>query len=108
MFPPALVLLVAAAVALRAFAALAIAGPWLAPDEMAYALLGRGLWHHADLVVLGGPSQYASALYPALAGIPLLGGLHGGYAALRVLQAIAMCSTGVVVYFCTLSPARPT
>jgi hypothetical protein len=105
--PPALLLFVAAAITLRALAALAIAGPWLAPDEMAYALAGRDLWHHADLAVLGGPSQYTSALYPALAGLPLLGGLHGGYAALQVLQAVAMCSTGVVVYVWTRSHARP-
>jgi hypothetical protein len=105
--PPALLLLVAVAVVLRAFAALAVAGPWLAPDEMAYALLGRGFWHHADLAVLGGPSEFTSALYPALAGLPLLGGLHGGYAALRVLQAGAMCSTGIVVYLWTRSLARP-
>jgi hypothetical protein len=105
--PPALLLLVAAAITLRALAALAIAGPWLAPDEMAYALAGRDLWHHADLAVLGGPSQYTSALYPALAGLPLLGGLHAGYAALQVLQAVALCSTGVVVYLWTRSLARP-
>jgi hypothetical protein len=74
---------------------------------MTSALLGRGFWHHADLAVLGGPSQFASALYPVLAGIPLLGGLHGGYAALRILQAVAMCSTGVVVYAWTRSLARP-
>ena len=105
--PPALLLLVAVAIVLRAFAALAVAGPWLAPDEMAYALLGRGIWRHADLAVLGGPSQFTSALYPALAGLPLLGGLHAGYAALRVLQTVAVCSTGVVVYFWTRSLARP-
>src|SRR6476659_5598782 len=74
---------------------------------MAYALLGRGIWHHADLAVLGGPSQFTSALYPALAGLPLLGGLHAGYAALRVLQAVVVCSTGVVVYLWTRSLARP-
>ena len=107
MLPPALLLLVAVAVVLRAFAALAVAGPWLAPDEMAYVLLGQGFWHHADLAVLGGPSEFTSALYPALAGLPLLGGLHGGYAALRVLQAGAMCSTGIVVYLWTRSLARP-
>ncbi len=105
--PLALLVLVAVAVSLRALAALAVAGPWLAPDEMAYALLGRGFWHHADLAVLGGPSQFTSALYPILAGIPLLGGLHGGYAVLRVVQAMAMCSTGVVVYAWTRSLARP-
>ena len=105
--PSALLLLVAVAIVLRALAALAVAGPWLAPDEMAYALLGRGIWDHADLAVLGGPSQFTSALYPALAGLPLLGGLHAGYAVLRILQAVTVCSTGAVVYFWTRSLARP-
>src|SRR5581483_5474665 len=103
----ALALAVAGAAALRAVAALAVSGPWLLPDEAAYALLGRGLWRHADLAVLGGPSPFASALYPALAGLPLLAGEHAGYAVLRVLQALALCSAAVAVYAWARMVARP-
>jgi hypothetical protein len=95
----ALIALVAVAAGLRAAAALALPGPWLMPDEGTYALLARGFWHHADLAVLGGPSQFESALYPVLAGLP--------YGALRVLQAALMCSTAVVVYAWARSVARP-
>jgi hypothetical protein len=78
-------------VVLRSIAALSISGPWLAPDEMAYALAGRSFWHHAQLAVLGGPAQFESALYPILAWPP-------GYDALRVLQVLALCATAVVVF----------
>jgi hypothetical protein len=81
---------VAAAIALRALAALALPAPFVFPDEGAYALLGRGLWRHADLAVLGGPSGYVSAVYPVFSALP--------YALLRVVQAIALCGTAVVVY----------
>jgi hypothetical protein len=82
--------LVGLGIALRTLAALALPAPFLFPDEGAYALLGRGLWHHADLAVLGGPSSYVSALYPVFSALP--------YGLLRVLQAIALCGTGIVVY----------
>jgi Dolichyl-phosphate-mannose-protein mannosyltransferase len=87
------------AVVLRAIAALALPTPFLLPDEGAYALLGRGLWHHADLAVLGGPSQYASALYPVLTGLPP--------AVLRVIQVIAMCGAAIVVYVWVREMVRP-
>jgi hypothetical protein len=82
--------LVGIAITLRALAALALPAPFVFPDEGAYALLGRGLWHHGDLAVLGGPSSYVSAFYPVFSALP--------YAVLRVLQAIALCGTAVVVY----------
>ena len=91
--------LVAIAVALRATAALALPAPFLFPDEGAYALLGRDLWHHGDLAVLGGPSQYVSALYPLVSALP--------YGVLRVLQVLALCGTAVVVYVWARPIARP-
>jgi len=91
--------LVAIAITLRALAALALPEPFILPDEGAYALLGRGLWHHGDLAVLGGPSSYVSALYPVFSALP--------YALLRVLQAIALCGTAVVVYLWARSLAPP-
>jgi hypothetical protein len=95
----ALAALVGIGITLRALAALALPAPFLFPDEGAYALLGRGLWHHADLAVLGGPSSYVSALYPVFSALP--------YAVLRVLQAIALGGTAIVVYLWARWLARP-
>src|SRR5581483_2856354 len=99
--PPVVVLgsLVVVACALRATAALALPTPFIFPDEGAYALLGRALWRHGDLAVLGGPSQYESALYPVVSAMP--------YGLLRVLQAVALCGAGVVVYVWARAVARP-
>jgi hypothetical protein len=94
-----LVSLVLVACALRAVAALALPTPFIFPDEGAYALLGRALWRHGDLAVLGGPSQYESALYPVVSAMP--------YGLLRVLQALALCGTGVVVYAWARALVRP-
>ena len=94
-----LAVLFVVAVVTRAIAALALPTPFLLPDEGAYALLGRGLWHHADLAVLGGPSDYASALYPVLAGLP--------YGLLRVVQVVAMCGASIVVYVWARQMVRP-
>jgi hypothetical protein len=106
--PLALVGLLAVALAARSVAALAVPAPWIAPDEMVYALLGRGLWEHGRLQILGGATPYYSLLYPALVGLPLkLGGLATGYDALRVVQAFVLCSTAVVTWFWARSLARP-
>jgi hypothetical protein len=107
---PALVLLglLAVAAVARSLAALAVPAPWIAPDEMVYALLGRGLWEHGHLQILGGSTPYYSLLYPALVGLPLrLGGLATGYDALRVVQALVLCSTAVVTWLWARSLARP-
>jgi hypothetical protein len=103
-----LALLVAAGVAVRAAAALAVPAPWIAPDEMIYGLLGRSLWEHGKLAILGGPTPFYSFLYPALVGLPLrVAGAHAGYDALKVVQAIVMCSTAVVVWAWARSLVRP-
>src|SRR4051794_11665750 len=106
---PAVVLavLVALGAVARAAGGLQIATPWIAPDEMTYGLLGRGLWEHGRLDVLGGPSPFYRLLYPALPGLPpRLFGLDTGYDALRVVQALVMCSTAVVVYLWARSLTR--
>jgi hypothetical protein len=100
--------LVAIAVVWRSLAALDAPVPWIVPDEPAYALLARGLWEHGELSILGGPTPYLSVLYPVLAGLPLeLGGLGAGYDVLRVLQALVLCSTAVVVFAWARSLVRP-
>lgn len=90
---------VALSAGLRFVAATGVPVPWIAPDEMLYALLGRGLWSSGHLSVLGGNTPYYSAVYPALAGLPLsLGDVHAGYTALKALQAVTMSLAAVPVY----------
>jgi hypothetical protein len=103
-----LALLVAVAAAWQSVLALEVRGPWLLPDEAAYALLARGFWEHGDLAVLGGPTRLYSAAYPVLAGVPLeLFGTGTGGDVLRVLQVVALCSTAVIVYAWARSLVRP-
>ncbi|HEY6054278.1 MAG TPA: glycosyltransferase family 39 protein [Gaiellaceae bacterium] len=100
--------LVALSAGLRFAAARGIPTPWIAPDEMFYALLGRSLWEHGSLNVLGGPTPFYSLVYPALAGLPLsLGSVHAGYTALKAVQAVAMSLTAVPVYLWGRSLMRP-
>ncbi|HET8605433.1 MAG TPA: hypothetical protein VFL66_00235 [Gaiellaceae bacterium] len=95
----ALAVLLALSAGLRYAAASGISTPWIAPDEMLYAALGRSLWQHGSLSVLGGPTPFYSAVYPALAGLPLsLGSVHAGYTALKAVQAVAMSLAAVPVY----------
>ena len=94
-----LVGLVAVSTALRALAAENVPGPWIAPDEIVYTLLGRSLWQHGSLTILGGPTPYYSFLFPAFAGLPLsIGGIGFGYGLLKILQALVMSLAAVPVY----------
>jgi hypothetical protein len=105
----ALAALVVVSTGLRAWAGLKVPVPWIAPDEMVYALLGRGLWEHGSLDILGGPTPYYSFLTPLFAGFPLAAfGLDSGYDVLKVLQALAMSLAAVPVFLWarTLVPAR--
>ena len=91
--------LVVASALVRFVAALAVPGPWVAPDEMVYGLLGRSLYEEGRLDVLDGPTPFVSLVYPALVGLPLaLGGLEDGYVALKALQALLMSATAIPVY----------
>jgi hypothetical protein len=91
--------LVLVSAGLRAWAALEVPSPWIAPDEMTYALLGRGLYEHGSLDVLGGPTPFYSLLTPAFAGLPLsVLDLDTGYDLLRGLQALVMSLAAVPVY----------
>ncbi len=97
--PAALTALVVASTGLRALAAADVRGPWIAPDEMVYALLGLGLWQHGSLAILGGPTPFYTFLVPAFVGLPLsVGGLGFGYGLLKVLQALVMSLAAVPVY----------
>src|SRR5262245_32320278 len=94
-----LALLVLVSTALRIVGAHAIPGPFIAPDEMVYSLLGRSLWADGRLSILGADTGYYSLLYPAFAGLPLsLHDLAAGFRTLQVLQAVVVSLTGVIVY----------
>ena len=92
-------LLLVVSVGLRAWAALAVPSPWVAPDEETYAALGRSLWHGDGLSVLGHPAGYLSLVYPLLVGLPLsLSDVHLGYDLAKALQAAVMTAAAVPVY----------
>lgn len=95
----ALAALVLLSTAFRAWAAVEVPVPWIAPDEMIYGILGRNLWLHGSLTILGGPTPYYSLLTPLLIGFPLAAwGLHTGYDVLQGLQAFVMSLAAVPVY----------
>jgi hypothetical protein len=98
----ALASLVLLSTAFRAWAAVEVPVPWIAPDEMVYGMLGRSLWLHGSLAILGGPTPYYSLLTPLLAGFPLAAwGLGTGYDVLQGLQAFVMSLAAVPVYLWT-------
>lgn len=83
----------------RFVAALSFHAPWVAPDEMAYGLLGESLWETGRLTIRGTAVGYYSLLYPALAGGPLsLGGTASGIVALQATQALVMSLVAVPVF----------
>jgi hypothetical protein len=103
----ALVVIVSAAV--RWWATRGIVSPLIAPDEMVYSLLGRGLYRHGSLTILGGPTGFYSLVVPVFVGLPLsLGDLELGYRLLKLAQAVAMSLAAVPVYLWgrTLMPRR--
>jgi hypothetical protein len=94
--------------ALRAWAALDVPVPWIAPDEMTYGLIGQDLYRSGSLDILGGPTPYFSAVVPAFVGLPLsLGDLAHGYDLLKVLQALVMSLTAIPVYLWSRPLAGP-
>ena len=86
-----------AAVGVRIALNWGLSTPWIAPDEMLYALLGESMWS-GRLEVLGEPSGYYG-LYPLLPGglLRLFGPDHARVAALLVQTAVG-CSTAIVTY----------
>jgi hypothetical protein len=95
----ALAALVLVTTGLRAWAAVDVPGPWIAPDEMVYGLLGRSLYLHGSLAVVGGATPFYSLLTPALAGLPpRVFGPATGHDVLQGLQALVMSLAAVPVY----------
>jgi hypothetical protein len=95
----ALAVLVLVSAVLRLAAARSIGAPFIAPDEMTYALLGRSLWSTGHMTILGADTPFYSLLYPAIAGVPLsIGELATGFSLLQGLQAVLVSLTAVPVY----------
>jgi hypothetical protein len=94
-----LVVLVGVSAAFRAALAETIPTPWIAPDELIYAELGRAFWRTGHLTLFGEPTRFFSFVSPVLAGLPL--SLHDretGYRLLQALQAVVMSLAAVPVY----------
>ena len=104
----ALAALVGLSTTLRWWAAEPIPTPWIAPDEMLYGLLGRSLWEHGNLHLLGQPTRFFSLVSPALTGGPLrLGNLETGYDLLKGVQALAMSLAAVPAAVISIGMKRP-
>lgn len=95
----ALALLVVGSAVARFAAAQTFTAPWIAPDEMLYALIGRSLWLHGTLTVRDAPTPYYSLLYPALIGAPmLLRDTRRSIEVIQAIQAVVVSMTAVPVY----------
>ena len=91
--------LVVASTVVRFAVAQRFTTPWIAPDEMVYALIGESLWSDGTLTVRGLPSPYYSLLTPALIGAPLAAlQLDAGIEWARLLQALAMSLVAVPTF----------
>ncbi|HJU47609.1 MAG TPA: glycosyltransferase family 39 protein [Gaiellaceae bacterium] len=91
-------IVVASAVA-RFAVSTGVAAPWIAPDEIIYGLLGRSLYEHGTLSILGADTPFFSLVYPAVIGAPLaLLGPATGLTAVQALQAVLMSAAAIPVF----------
>jgi hypothetical protein len=100
--PPwsALVGIVGLSTLVRAAAGAFVPTPWIMGDEVVYSQLGRNLYEHGHLWLLGRPVPFYSLVYPAFVGPPfVLFGTHAGYAVAKVAQSLAMSLAAVPVYY---------
>ena len=96
---PAVVALVLVSAAARFAVSTGVAAPWIAPDEVIYGVLGRSLYEHGTLSILGAETPFFSLVYPALVGGPLAAlGPATGVTAVQALQAVLMSATAAVLY----------
>jgi hypothetical protein len=84
---------------LRAFASLDVSTPVIGPDEQTYAQLGQSIYEQGRFELWGQPNRFYTLTYPLFVGLALAhGDIEIGYAALKVMQALAMSLTAVPVY----------
>jgi hypothetical protein len=94
-----LAVLVILSTAARAWASRSFTVPWIAPDEMLYAMIGESLWESGTLTVRGLETPYYSLFYPALVGLPLsVGTLPDGIRVAQAVQAFVMSLAAVPVF----------
>ena len=104
----ALASLVVVSTAVRLLAARTFTAPWVAPDEMLYASIGRSLWLNGTLTVRNAATPYYSLLYPALIGAPmLLRDTRRSIEIIQALQAIVVSLTAVPVYLWSRRVMKP-
>lgn len=85
--------------ALRFWAGLGVPTPWIAPDELIYAELGRSLYSTGALEILGEPTLFYGLVTPALVGLPLqLSDVGLGYGLVKLIGAVVMSLTAVPAY----------
>jgi hypothetical protein len=91
--------LLAVSIAGRIWFGRSVPTPWISPDEVIYALLGRTLYADGRLAIINAHSDFYSLVYPALIGSPLawLGGGRG-YAVAKGIGAVAMSLAAVPMY----------
>ena len=91
--------MVAVSTVVRSLAARGVGSPWIAPDEIIYALLGRALYESGELSILGAETGFYSLFYPALVGLPLsIADAETGHRVLHVVQALVVSCTAIPVY----------
>jgi hypothetical protein len=84
----------------RAAAGAFVPTPWIMGDEVVYSQLGRSLYEHGHLWLLGQPVPFYSLVYPAFLGLPFaLFGTHTGYAVAKAAQSLMMSLAAVPVYY---------
>jgi hypothetical protein len=100
--------LVAVSTLVRSAASLGVHTPWIAPDEMIYALLGRSLWETGHLSILGADTGFYSLLYPLLVGLPYgVLGVEDAHRVVQLAQALVLSSTAIPVYLWGRRLMRP-
>lgn len=91
--------LIAISIAGRIWLGRGVPTPWISPDEVIYALLGRTLYGSGRLTILNAHSDFYSLLYPALIGLPLTWlGHANGYAVAKAVGAVTMSLAAVPMH----------
>ena len=99
-------MLVTVSVLVRALAARPIDIPWIVPDELLYAALGKSLWSDGQLMVRGETAPFYTALVPLVGGWPFAAfGTSRAIAVSQWLDAALISATAVPVYLWTRSLA---
>ena len=90
--------LVVVSAAIRIAVSTSFEAPWIAPDEMIYALSGSSFWATGHSTLFGAAAPFYS-LYPLLVGLPIhLFGPAQGVTAAQCAQALVMSLTAALAW----------